>query len=73
MQIKRVCPFTGAINVRFIEGVTREALDEWRAGVLIQDAMPKVTREDRKFIKTGITPSMWNEIFGAPRYRVGLT
>ena len=63
MQIKRVSPFTGTTNVRFIEGVTREALDEWRAGVLIQDALPKVTPEDREYIKTGITPTMWNDIF----------
>ena len=63
MQIKRFCPFTGTINVRFIEGVTREALDEWRAGVLIQDALPKVTPEDREYMKTGITPTMWAYIF----------
>jgi hypothetical protein len=33
-------------------------------GVLLQDAFPNLTTEEREFIKTGITPEEWDEYFG---------
>ena len=30
----------------------------------IQDAMPNLTPDEREFIKTGITPKEWDEMFG---------
>ncbi len=64
MNITRICPFTNRVNVRRIEGATRRASPHGRTGALIQDALPEVSPEDREFIMTGITPSMWNHIFG---------
>jgi len=37
---------------------------EGRYVPLVQDAFPKMSKEDREFILTGITPTKWNEIFG---------
>ena len=30
---------------------------------LIQDVFPDLTREEREFMKTGITPDEWNQMF----------
>ena len=64
MNITRICPFTNRVNIRFVEGATPEGLAAWKNGALIQDALPEVSPENREFIMTGITPSMWNHIFG---------
>lgn len=53
-------------------GITRTldldlTLDEyasWRGGELIQNAMPRLSADEREFIKTGITPEEWAELFG---------
>lgn len=44
--------------------VTQEQIDSWRNGMLIQRAMPDVSAPEREFIKTGITPDEWNQMFG---------
>jgi len=33
------------------------------AGMLIQDAMPNVSVDEREFIMTGITPEEWDSTF----------
>jgi len=64
MNITRICPFTNRVNVRHVEGATPEGLTLWRNGALIQDALPEVSPENREFIMTGITPTMWAAVFG---------
>lgn len=54
---------SGDRNTREIP-VTREQLDAWNSGVLIQNAMPNLSADDREFIKTGITPEEWEDLFG---------
>lgn len=54
---------SGARNAREIP-VTQEQLDAWNSGVLIQNAMPNLSADDREFIKTGITPEEWEDLFG---------
>lgn len=63
MQITRKSPFTGKVHTREINVSERE-MDMWLSGMLIQDAMPNVSPDDREFIKTGITPEEWAEAFG---------
>lgn len=63
MNITRTSPFTGKRNTLDIP-VTQEQLDLWLGGMLIQDAMPNITPDHREFIKTGITPTEWEELFG---------
>ncbi len=63
MLIIRTSPFSGNTNVMEID-VTQEQLRSWRQdGVLIQNAMPHLTPDEREFIKTGITPEEWDSAF----------
>lgn len=41
--------------------VTQDQIDAWHNGMLIQDAMPNLSPEDREFIMTGITSDEWDE------------
>ncbi len=44
--------------------VTQEQLDNYaKGGVLIQHAFPGLPKEDREFIKTGITAAEWDAMF----------
>lgn len=63
MQITRISPFTGQSNTLEIP-VTSEQIQKWQRGTLIQVAMPNISAEHREFIKTGITPREWDELFG---------
>jgi len=37
----------------------------WHNGMLIQDAFPMLEADEREFIKTGIHPQKWHEVFGS--------
>ena len=37
--------------------------DKWGNGILIQDAFPTLSIDEREFIKTGITPEEWEGAF----------
>ena len=63
MKIIRTSPFSGNTNVMEID-VALEQLSSWQVdGVLIQNAMPHLTPDEREFIKTGITPEEWDSAF----------
>jgi hypothetical protein len=40
--------------------VTAEEIKAWKAGMLIQDAMPRLNEHEREFIRTGITEKEWD-------------
>jgi len=44
--------------------VTRQQIKDWEAGALIQDVMPKLADDDRKFVKTGIVAEEWAALGG---------
>lgn len=65
--LERKCPFTGALNTMELPLTHREydrGVYMWEMGVLIQDAFPTLNPDQREFIKTGITPEMWDKLFG---------
>ena len=63
MLITRTSTLSGNTNSMEIE-VTQEQLSSWQVdGILIQDAMPHLTPDEREFIKTGITPEEWDSAF----------
>ena len=62
MQITKQCMLTGDTNTMDIP-VTQQQLDDWTNGMLIQEAMPNLTAEDREFIMTGTTPEVWTKNF----------
>jgi hypothetical protein len=39
-------------------------LIQWERGVLIQDAMPHLSPDEREFLMTGITPDEWADTMG---------
>ena len=64
MLILKRSAISGAINSREIP-VSRRALELWeRGGILLQDAFPNISADDREFILSGITPEEWDEHFG---------
>jgi hypothetical protein len=61
MLIRRISIFSGAIREREI-AVTQEQLEQWAGGMLIQNAIPNLTKEEREFIMNGVTQEEWDEI-----------
>ena len=59
MLIERRSPFSGKINVMDLD-VTDEQFAQWRGGMLIQNAFPHLTPDEREFLMTGITPTEWD-------------
>lgn len=62
MLITRKSRLTGKEHAREID-VTEAQMKAWRSGVMIQRAMPNVSKEDREFILTGITSEEWDAAF----------
>ena len=62
MLITKQSALSGKTNTKDIM-VTQEQIDAWKAGMMIQDAMPSLNADDREFILTGITPEEWNGVF----------
>jgi len=62
MKICRTSPFTGKDHEKEIN-VTPEQIYKWQNGMLIQQAMPNLSPDDREFIMTGITSDEWDEEF----------
>ena len=66
MKITRVSPFSNKKTTLEI-AVTARQIASWEKGELIQDAMPNLTPDEREFIKTGVTPDEWDDIFGVDK------
>ena len=62
MIITRQSTLTGETHQKEIN-VTQSQIDNWQAGVHIQNAMPQLSIHDREFIMTGITSEEWDEHF----------
>ena len=62
MLITRTSSLSGNTSSMEIE-VTQEQLSSWESGVLIQNAMPNLSADEREFIMTGITPEEWDSAF----------
>lgn len=64
--LKRVSAMTGIENAMEINE-EREAIEDWMENRYqrpsIQEAFPSLTREEREFILTGVTPEEWQEAF----------
>lgn len=59
LNVTRRSIISGAETTMLIPGASLEAFDSWKAGKLIQNAMPNVPAELREFIISGITPEEW--------------
>ena len=63
MKITKTSMISGKTNSMEIN-VSIDQYQSWIDGELIQVAMPHLSADEREFIKTGITPSEWEENFG---------
>lgn len=63
MLITKVSQLTRKTHAREID-VTNEQIDQWQQGMLVQDAMPHLSADEREFIMTGITATEWADAFG---------
>tara|TARA_Y100001963_G_scaffold71453_1_gene99369 strand:- start:8175 stop:8387 length:213 start_codon:yes stop_codon:yes gene_type:complete len=63
MKISRFDPVKRT-TVEMEIDVTEDQIFQWQNGMLIQEAMPNIPKGEREFIKTGITPESWKELFG---------
>jgi len=63
MKVKRISPFSGITHTMDLD-VTVNQLISWEKGELIHNVFPHLTPDEREFIKTGITPSDWDQMFG---------
>ena len=59
MLISKFSPISMKDHTRDIP-VTQEQLNARKSGVLIQNAMPNISADDREFLMTGITPEEWD-------------
>ena len=63
MIVMKTSMFTGKTNTMDLD-ITREQYDKWKDGMLIQDAMPNLTADEREFMISGVTPEEWSQLFG---------
>jgi hypothetical protein len=61
MLITRTNPFTGKDNTRDLDVTEAQMIAYYEEGVLLQNAFPNLSADDREFIKTGI--DNWDEMF----------
>ena len=63
MKITRTSMTSGNINTIDID-VTFDQYQSWIDGENILVAMPHLSADEREFIKTGMTPTEWEDAFG---------
>lgn len=62
MQITRKSILSGIERTLDIP-ITQEEFDKWNSGMLIQEAMPNLSPDQREFILTGIVSEEWDSTF----------
>lgn len=61
VTIVTTCPFCGRANE--VEVNEMDYLD-WDDGLLVQDAFPYLSADEREMLITGICPTCWDKMFG---------
>ena len=64
MMITKKSMFSGTANTMDLP-VTREQLDRWQGGELIQNVFPFLSPAEREFLMTGCTDEEWDEVMQA--------
>jgi len=63
MKVTRLSPVSGVRHTMELD-VTAKQIVSWEKGEMIQNVFPHLTAGEREFIKTGITPDDWDNLFG---------
>lgn len=61
VTIVTTCPFCGHANEVEVNEI--DYLD-WDDGLLVQDAFPYLSADEREMLITGICPTCWDKMFG---------
>jgi hypothetical protein len=67
ISVQNWCAITrqySTMDLPLTEQEYETALAVWKAGALIQDAFPTLNAGEREFLKTGMTPNVWDSVFG---------
>jgi len=65
MKVTRISAFTGNTNTMDLN-VTADQMECFSKGdVLIQQVFPNLNSSEREFIKSGVTPEEWDDVFGS--------
>lgn len=59
-EVEACSVFSGKLHKKTL-AITREQFVSWQNGALIQNAMPKLSPEEREFLLTGTTQEEWDE------------
>ena len=62
MKVTRTSMFTGITRTIDLP-ITEADLQAWQNGMLIQNACPDLTADQREFVMTGVTSEEWEETF----------
>lgn len=54
----------GSMEFPLSEEEFNNSYNAWKSGMLIQEAFPTLTTDQREFLMTGITPDEWTQFFG---------
>ncbi len=60
MKLNIQCPFCNRIST--VE-VKQESFNKWKQGMLIQNAMPELSKQDRELLISGVCSLCWEGTF----------
>ena len=60
MKITRISIVSGKETTLELP-ITFEQMANWRSGMLVQEAFPQLTADQREFMMTGIAPAEWED------------
>lgn len=64
MKVTRTSKLTGVTHTREIPITEADLIRLQDPTLLIQQAVPSLSADDREFLVTGATPEEWDEAFG---------
>ena len=64
MLLTMTSTLTGKVHTMELDVTETQLSTYFSGGGLLQNVFPQLTPPEREFIKTGITPSEWEEVFG---------
>jgi hypothetical protein len=57
----KLCP---VIDELYVVTIELDQYNSWKSGGHIQNVMPELNTNEREFLLSGMTPAMWDNIFG---------
>lgn len=67
VEVARISSVSGRENIMTLNMSSDEyeiRLARWNNGEFIQDAFNNLNSDEREFVKSGITPDEWDNLFG---------